>query len=155
MPYAVTADITARVGGPIDANSEPTSTEVTDWIAEVGVELDGVLENAAFTAPVTGANPLLFVKQKVVARVGAKVLERRTASTNYQNPELIARLNAEWMELLDAIRGRQAELARQIGQSIAGARNRGAFRSHVTDNSLDKSAADGDFGPTFKIDDEL
>lgn len=54
MAYATTSDVAARVGTfTIDGSSQPTTTEVGDFLDERSGQIDAVLSSAGVSVPVT------------------------------------------------------------------------------------------------------
>ena len=153
MAYAIAADVQARLAGrTISATSKPNTDQVTAWIAETEAELNGELRAARFTVPVGGTDPLLVAKAKVVSRVCARILEAYSAGADFDEDDLARGLNAEWNDFIEAIRSNPGRIGELLGQSVGGSRNRGPFRSHVTDNS--KGLVTEDLAPVFTTRDE-
>ena len=60
MAYATTDDVVARVGSfTIDATSQPTTSEVSDFLDERSGQIDAVLSSAGVSTPV--ASPSSFL----------------------------------------------------------------------------------------------
>lgn len=63
MAYAVLADVQARVAKfTIDANSKPSSTQATQFIADIEVMMDARFAVLGFAVPITGAKSLALCK---------------------------------------------------------------------------------------------
>lgn len=144
MAYAVTDDVITACGGiAIDATSDPSATDATNWIAETDAELDALLADAGFEVPVTGASPLNIVKGKVAAHVGARVTRAHAVSRN--DPELAklaTEMDGTWREFIAMISAKPGVVGQLIGQSVATVGSGGNARSHITHRTTDATADD-------------
>ena len=75
--YADAADVAEKLklaGITIDDSSDPTDTEVEDYIASYEAEIDGVLRAQGYpTIPASGTKDVNMLKQKVAMKVAAVV----------------------------------------------------------------------------------
>jgi hypothetical protein len=76
MAYAAVADIQSTLinVGPFAADSKPTITQVTAFIAEVEAEMNSIFASAGIAVPVTDPQKLLVVKKICCDGAAAKVL---------------------------------------------------------------------------------
>ena len=156
MAYATYANVTARLGWTISSSgTKPTESQITDEIALIEDDLDGEPDAAGFTAPVTDADGITYLRQCVVAEACARALELRGTVTDEEQGSLaeqIDRFRAKWTELV----GRDGDIARRpsvvavkIGQAFGSTAGSAQIRSYVTDNSDGLSISGGDFDPVI------
>ena len=152
--YATNAHVTPRLGWTISASgTKPTTTQVDDQIALIEQDVDGELAAQGFTTPVTGTNPISFLRQFVVAEACARALELRDSVTDEQNAgPLIEGYRVQYDRFIKDIRDNPAIVAEKIGQGYGSTAGSSRIRSYQTDNSDGLSVSDGDFDPTITKD---
>lgn len=149
--YASAAAVAARLPTrDISASSKPTLVQVDEWIAELEAELHLELKAAGFTTPVVGAEPIAYLRARVVSKATSRWLEGSTAITDREDSALAIRLSKEWDDFVALIRTNDLVVSNLIGQAAGqAAAGKGDFRSHVTHHPDGESVATGDFDPTF------
>lgn len=147
--YATNAHVTPRLGWTISAAStKPTTGQVDTEIALIEADLDGELVAQGFTAPVTNATGISYLRQFVVAEACARALELRDTVTDEQDagPQ-IAAFRALYDKLILDIRQVPAIVAEKIYQGFGSTASAGRLRSYPTDNDDGLSRSNGDFDP--------
>lgn len=150
MAYALYTDVAARVGRTLSASSAPTQSQVTTFIAQAEADLNGELEAADLTVPVTDADGISYLAAYVCARAAMFWLQNKDSVTDESDAtQQIAAFKAEWDQLINDIRSNPSIVAVKIGQGFAGAAGTSALRSYHTDNTDGLSISAGDFDPVF------
>lgn len=150
MAYALSSDVSARVGRTLSTTSTPTTAQVTAWIAEAEAELNGALEAQGITNPITDADGILFVKPYVCARAAMFWLQNKDSVTDGSDATAqIEAFRSEWRYLTDKIERQPSLVAAMVGHEFGETAGSGTPRAYATDNSDGYSISDGDFDPVF------
>lgn len=150
MAYATSSDVAARVGRTLSASTAPTTTQVTTFITQAEADLNGELEAAGLTAPVTDADGISYLAAYVCARAAMFWLQNKdTVTDESDSTQQIAAFKEEWETLIRDIRESPSVVAVKVGQSFGSTAGSSHLRSYPTDNSDGESISDGDFDPVI------
>ena len=149
--YAAIGNVTARVAGrTIDTGSAPTQVQVEAWIDEGEALVTGELLAAQCALPAASALGGKILTSWVTDYAEAHVRMAWVAAIgggSDDGKDLLERFNAR----LDDIANNPARYSAMLNGGAADDSAR-SMRSHVLDNTDDKTVADGDFDPIFEID---
>ena len=145
--YATSADVQPRVSArTIDANSEPTATEVTQWCTDAEAQIEGALVGGGAEMPAAGSTGATIVKVWVVDYAAALT---RIAWEDTERDESLEEKIEAFNELIKDIQANPAKYDAMLN----GTSDASSVRAlgYVLNNSDGKTIEDGDFDPTFTI----
>jgi phage gp36-like protein len=124
MVYSTVAKVQAylnNLGGPgidISPTSEPSDTQVLEWVTELSAEVDAYLRNQGYSVPVTGTTDLAILSRYVSMK--AAVL---TWEAGFMTDELPGKIRAwrnEWDRFLERLSNGTLTLVEQSGTARTG-----------------------------------
>lgn len=150
MAYAVHGDVTARIPGrTLGTGSSPSTSTITDWLAEAEAEVDGILASRGVSTPITASGGIKILKKVICEYAEARTRMALAAGagdgSNDDGESAMGRYEKA-LERLETDPGVEAML---IGSSSGSS---SYLRGYVTDNTDGKSVASGDFDPVFERD---
>lgn len=150
--YVSTAQVSARLPyRTIDGSSSPTSTQVSEWIDEAEALLHGALNAAEVSTPITGTDGIKIMRSWVldysVGRTRMAYASSGGDGGNDAGVDDVERFNERVTDILNNPMRYSSML--QAGSGGSSSRQ---IRGVQTDNADDLTVSDGDFSPTFAID---
>lgn len=102
--YVTVADVASMIQGTtFDDASEPSSTEVEQYISSIETEMDAYFVQLGFIVPITGTASLRHCKTVALWGVSALTLDAIYALTNVEENERPARWWRKYTDMMDAI----------------------------------------------------
>ena len=147
--YVTSAQIAAKMPyRTFTATSEPSTSNIDDWIGEAEAVLNGQLSAAQIGAPVTSAEGIKILRAWVSDAVIGTIRQAFAQAGGDPNNEAgLAQIERFNDRLIDIANNPARYYSMLVGGSTATSNRQ--FKSHVTDHPDGKSVAAGDFEPVF------
>ena|SRR3990167_9237110 len=87
MAYATYSDVAGLTSRTYTASGDPSTTQITQWIADCSETVDGYAKQAGYIVPLTHASDLAWAKMTVVFGVAAMAEEAKFTQMQEENEE--------------------------------------------------------------------
>ena len=153
--YVSNAQITAHIPyRTFSASTSPSTTDIDTWIEEAEAILEGALNSAQITTPITSTTGIRILRAWLTNAVVGTVRMSFAAAGGDPNNNAGESQVEKFNEKLEDIMNRPQIYQQQLGAGSGDDSSR-QLRSYVTDNDDSKSVSGGDFDPTFTRSTEL
>jgi hypothetical protein len=147
--YVSNAQIAAKLPyRNFTASTKPSTTDIDNWIDEVEALMEGALDAAQITTPVTSTKGVKIVRSWVSEAVIGTVRMAFAHSGGDPNNEAGQHQIEAFNERLTEIMNNPQRFQMQLTGG-AGSESTRQIRSHVTDHPDGKTIGAGDFEPVF------
>ncbi|MAB56166.1 MAG: hypothetical protein CL524_01315 [Aequorivita sp.] len=147
--YVSTSQLAAHMPyRTFDSNTSPSTTDLGNWIDEAEAVLEGTLNAAQISTPITAAAGVKIMRSWLTdACVGITRMAFANAGGDPNNTAGQSQIE-KFNQLLSDILNRPQIYAQMLGGGAGTTASR-QIRSYVTDNDDSKTISGGDFDPTF------
>jgi hypothetical protein len=108
MAYCTTAEVQSLTGLTFSGTSRPTTTEVDEFVSDVAAELDGVLQAAGYTLPITDSDALNLLGR--YNKFGSAVQAWHAGYLSNDEPPRVAYWRTAYENFLNRLRKGEQEL---------------------------------------------